>query len=162
MTLGARIAAAFALDDEGWARHANPLSVWSRVPVLPLFALAVWSRDWIGAWCLLPVAALVVWTAVNPRAFPPPADLSAWGSRAVMGERAWTRRDARPIPRHHEVWAGVLAGLPALGMVPLAWGLWALEPWPALTGVALVVLAKLWFLDRMAWLNDDLTREGRT
>ncbi|MCP2204036.1 hypothetical protein LX90_007765 [Lentzea flava] len=33
--------------------------------------LAIWSRDWIGWWCLLPVAVVVVWLFVNPSAFPP-------------------------------------------------------------------------------------------
>jgi hypothetical protein len=27
-------------------RHANPVSVWTRFAVLPLLALAVWSREW--------------------------------------------------------------------------------------------------------------------
>ncbi len=36
-----RVARAFALDDEGWRRHANPWSVWTRVATLPLIVLAV-------------------------------------------------------------------------------------------------------------------------
>ena len=60
MTLEARIARAHGMDDDSWARHANPWSVWTRVPILPLLALAIWSRSWIGWWAVLPVLLLVV------------------------------------------------------------------------------------------------------
>ncbi|WP_377193710.1 DUF6653 family protein [Ruegeria meonggei] len=37
------------MKDEVWLRHANPWSVWARVLTpLPLLALAIWSRAWIG------------------------------------------------------------------------------------------------------------------
>lgn len=36
-----------SMDDTSWGRHANPWSVYSRMTLLPLFALAVWSRVWI-------------------------------------------------------------------------------------------------------------------
>jgi hypothetical protein len=38
------------MSDDVWSRHANPRSGWSRMTIPPLFALAVWSRDWIGWW----------------------------------------------------------------------------------------------------------------
>jgi hypothetical protein len=38
----------FGLEGDAWMRHANPVSVWTRFAVLPLGALAVWSRQWIG------------------------------------------------------------------------------------------------------------------
>jgi hypothetical protein len=38
----------FGPEGERWMRHANPVSVWTRFAVLPLLALAVWSREWIG------------------------------------------------------------------------------------------------------------------
>jgi hypothetical protein len=34
-------------------------------------------------------------------------------------------------------------------MVLLAWGLAALDGWPTVVGVALVVLAQLWRIDRL-------------
>jgi hypothetical protein len=43
----------FGLEGDKWMRHANPVSVWTRFAVLPLMALAVWSREWIG-WCRWP------------------------------------------------------------------------------------------------------------
>jgi Family of unknown function (DUF6653) len=42
----------FGLEGDKWMRHANPVSVWTRFAVLPLMALAVWSREWIGWWSL--------------------------------------------------------------------------------------------------------------
>ncbi len=61
------------LTDQTWDRHANPLSVYSRYSVLPLFILAVWSRVWIGWWSLLPLGLVVIWARINPHLFPPPA-----------------------------------------------------------------------------------------
>lgn len=60
---------AMAMDDATWQRHVNPWSVWTRVPIIGLLVLAIWSRVWLGWWCLVPIAALVVWAVVNPRAF---------------------------------------------------------------------------------------------
>ena len=72
MTLERGIARLFAMSDGVWARHANPWSVWTRMATLPVLLLALWSRAWIGWWALLPVAAVLVWTWLNPRLFPPP------------------------------------------------------------------------------------------
>lgn len=49
MTLERKIAAAFNMSEDAWARHANPWSVWTRIATaLPLLILAVWSRVWLG------------------------------------------------------------------------------------------------------------------
>jgi hypothetical protein len=157
-----RIARAFALDDAGWARHANPWSGWTRVAILPLLALAGWSRVWIGPWWadgLL--AALVLWTWVNPRAFPPPPPgRDAWMTRGVLGERIWLARDVAPVPAHHRLVPNLLSALSLAGGVVLVWGLVVLRPWPTLLGLAVAMLGKLWFLDRMAWLHRETTTEG--
>ncbi len=156
-TILERIADAFALDEEGWQQHANPMSGWTRVPVLPVMALAIWSRDWIGWWCVVPIALIIVWAYVNPRAFPRPASTTAWVSRAVMGERVLLNREQIPIPSHHSLWAALLSALAVLGLPPLIWGLWALSlPW-VLLGLVICVGAKLWFLDRMVWLFDEMS-----
>ena len=67
-----RVARLFGLSGESWMRHANPASVWTRFSVLPLLMLAVWSRDWIGLWFLIPLALSLVWLFVNPLFFSPP------------------------------------------------------------------------------------------
>ena len=45
-----------AMDDAAWTRHANPWSGISRFSCGPLLILAIWSRDWIGWWSLIPIA----------------------------------------------------------------------------------------------------------
>ena len=145
------------MDDDGWRRHANPLSGWTRFAILPLFALALWSRVWIGWGAVFPVVLLVVWTFVNPRAFAPPADYGAWMTRGVLGERLWLERAQRPIPAHHIRAAHVTTAVAASGLAVLGWGLWVLDPFATLLGLALCVGGKAWFLDRMVWLHADLT-----
>lgn len=145
-----------AMNDGTWARHANPWSVYTRVPVLLVLALAIWSRVWFGWWSLIAIGAVVVWIVVNPRAFPPPERLDSWASRGVLGERYWLARKFRPIPKHHERSALLLSSMAAASLLPMAWGLWVLNPWAAFGGALLSSVFKLWFVDRMAWLHDDM------
>lgn len=156
MTIEKRIATAFKLDDETWLRHANPWSVWTRNTALPLLALAIWSRVWLGWWALVPLAIAVLWTWFNPRVFPPPASTKNWASYAVFGERVWMNRQQIPVPEHHRVAPLILSGVAAAGVPFIVWGLVRLEIWPLLFGSALVYAGKLWFLDRMAWLYLDM------
>ena len=153
------LATFFRMDDISWERHANPWSVWTRLPILPLLCLVIWNRHAIGLWTFALIAGLAIWAWVNPRIFPRPAVTESWASRAVMGERVWLARKAKPIPAHHALWAGILSIAPVIGLLPLAWGMLWLEIWPALFGLAVILGAKLWFLDRMAWLYDDMARQ---
>ena len=153
MDIGKATESLMGMDDAAWRRHANPWSGWSRVATLPLLALAIWSRVWIGWWSIGAVAVVLLWTWFNPRLFPEPRSLDNWMSRGVMGERIWLARKTRPIPAHHARMANLLNGLSALGMLPFAWGLWKLEIWPTVFGMGLSMLAKLWFLDRMVALR---------
>jgi hypothetical protein len=57
VTTDAKLASLFGLQDDGWLRHANPVSVWTRFAVLPLLAISIWSRDWIGWWSLIPITS---------------------------------------------------------------------------------------------------------
>tara|TARA_R110002050_G_scaffold150519_4_gene277289 strand:+ start:3197 stop:3685 length:489 start_codon:yes stop_codon:yes gene_type:complete len=156
MRLDKAIERSMSMDDATWARHANPLSFWTRVPILALLALAIWSRVWIGWWCLVPVGVLIVWTLVNPRAFPPPASLNNWASQAVLGERYWLDRKTREIPTRHAQRAMILSVLSGASIIPLAYGLWVLDPWAAFAGAMLSSVFKLWFCDGMAWLAADM------
>lgn len=103
------------MDDATWARHANPWSGWTRMSILPLFALAVWSRVWLGWWALGPVALVLIWTWANPRIFPAPRSLDNWMSQGVLGERIWLARKERPIPTHHARATQALTIASALG-----------------------------------------------
>lgn len=156
MDLPARLAALFRLDDEGWARHANPWSVWTRFAVLPVLTLALWSRVWLGWGAWAPAGAVLLFTWLNPRLFSAVPPNGGWVWRAVMGERLWTRRRRRPLPDHHLWWAALLSALQAPPTVLWIWGVWALSPWATLSGMVGIYLTKLWFLDRMAWLHDEV------
>ncbi len=153
-----RLAAAHGMDTDVWERHANPWSGWTRFPILPLLTLAIYARIWIGWWCLLPVAVLIAWTWINPRAFPPPSSTRSWMSRAVMGERVWLNHAQKPIPQHHIGAVRVLNSVGLLGLPLLVWGLWVLNPWATAFGVVVLIGMKMWFLDRMVWIFDDMAR----
>ncbi|WP_071516031.1 DUF6653 family protein [Geitlerinema sp. PCC 9228] len=156
MNLEKRIANIFRMSDEVWQRHAHPGSVWSRTAALPLLVVAVWSRAWWGWWSLVPVAIALFWIWVNPRLFPKPASTNHWASKAVLGERVWSDRDAVPVPQHHRRVPHILNLISALGLPFLIWGLVAFHLWSVLLGVCLVNLGKFWFLDRMVWLYEDM------
>ena len=149
-----------AMDETTWRRHANPWSVWTRFTCLPLIVLAIWSRVWLGWWALLPLAAALAWTWVNPRVFAPPARLDSWASRGVMGERLFIARVRTPIPGHHVRPALILTGLSGIGAAIMLWGLVMLDAWPTLTGLVIAILGKVWFADRMVWLFDEMRRDG--
>jgi len=147
---------AMGMSDDVWKRHASPWSVWTRVPILPLLALAVWSRVWLGWWALVPLIVLAVWTWLNPRIFSPPATTKNWASRATFGERVWMNRKNIPISPHHVTAVRVLLVPTTLGLPVLIWGLYALDIWPTLLGLVLTLGGKLWFLDRMVWIYMDM------
>lgn len=156
MNYGQRIARLFAMDARVWERHANPWSVWTRVAAFPLLVLAIWSRAWLGWWALAPVAAMIVFLWLNPRLFPPPASTRSWASRAVLGERVWLNRAQVPIPEHHRRMAVILGIVPLGGLVPLIWGVAAYDVALTMLGLAVAMLGKLWFVDRMVWLFEDM------
>jgi hypothetical protein len=66
-----------------FSRHAHPVSAWSRWASTPLILVPVWTRRWS---ILAPIGA---WMIINPILTPPPADDSAWATRAVLGEERW-------------------------------------------------------------------------
>ncbi|MER0236800.1 DUF6653 family protein [Fulvimarina sp. MAC8] len=144
------------MDDAAWARHANPLSVWSRVAILPALALAVWSREWIGWWALIPVALVIAFIFVNPRLFPPPASTDNWASKGTFGERVFIARRKHAIPAHHERMGLVLSAVSGLFAAVLVYGLVVLDACATVIGMLGTVAAKLWFVDRMVWLYEDM------
>jgi hypothetical protein len=156
MTLGEGITSIFQMDDNTWERHANPWSVWSRTTVLPALILAAWSRVWIGWWAFVPATIALMWTWFNPRLFGKPTSLDSWASRCVLGERIWVKRDEVPVPKHHRLVPNVLNVVSGTGMLFVIWGVAQLSVWPTLFGAMLVYAGKLWFLDRMVWLYEDM------
>jgi hypothetical protein len=156
VTIEQKIALLFQMDDETWARHANPLSVWTRTTTLLLLIIAFWSRAWIGLWSLIPIAGAIIWTWVNPRLFPKPKSTNNWASMGVLGERVWLNRTNIPVPEHHRIVPNILSSLSGIGALFVIWGVYTLSVWPTLFGSALIYLSKLWFLDRMVWIYRDM------
>lgn len=151
----------FGLNDEAWQRHANPWSVWTRMIVLPLFALSVWSRVWIGWYSLLLVGLIIVWTFINPRFFRKPRTTKTWASKAVMGERVWLNHDKIPLLRHHSKAIVILNSITALGLPFLIWGLYVMHFWMVMMGLVIVLFGKMWFLDRMVWVFEDMKSSSK-
>lgn len=153
--LEAFIVKAFHMDDATWSRHASPWSVFTRATVLPVFAVAIWSRVWIGWWSLGLVVAALLWTWLNPRLFSSPKSMDNWASQSVLGERIWLNRSQIEIPRHHRVFPNVLNAIAAVGLVFVIGGVVGLDVWPTMLGLVLCYAGKFWFLDRMVWLYND-------
>ena len=156
MDIFAGSARLMSMDDAAWTRHANPWSVWTRFSCLPLIVLAIWSRDWIGWWALLPLALALWWTWYNPRAFGPPVRTDSWASRGTFGERIFLNRKNTPIPDHHTRAAWILTAGSAVGAMILVYGLVVLNGWATICGLFVTIVPKLWFVDRMVWLYADM------
>lgn len=150
------------MDEEAWQRHANPLSVLSRMSILPLMTVAIMSREWIGWGALVPVGMVLLWTWWNPRAFARPAKTQGWASHGTFGERVLLNHANIPVPDHHMAWAGALTTLAGLGLIPWAYGLWQIDWGFILFGMTLMMGAKLWFVDRMVWLYQDMKSASPT
>ncbi len=149
------------MDDATWAKHANPWSGWSRMSILPLLGLAIWSRVWLGWGALWLVLAILIWTWLNPRLFGLPSNHHAWMTKAVLGERVWLASRSNPIPHHHAKVSRILNIAAVMGLIVLAYGLWQLDLGWAIAGLVTTMGAKLWFLDRMVWLLADMTEASR-
>src|SRR5687768_11073294 len=149
------IARVFGLQGDSWMRHANPASVWTRFLTLPLLAVAIWSREWIGWLSLLPIAASIVWMAVNPLFFAKPRSTRNWASKGVLGERIWSEADRSTLPGEFRSKAlTVAATYQTIGMLVLGYGLVVLNPLAAVTGLLIVQGGKSWYIDRMVLLFD--------
>src|SRR5690349_14571882 len=127
------VARFFRMDDEAWRRHANPWSVWTRFAAIPAMLLAIWSRTWIGWWCLALVFAVVVWLVVNPRAFAAVDEPRSWTERGIYGERFWLENRSSVPPDHRSV-LRLLIAVGSVGFGLVVWGLVALAVWPTVSG----------------------------
>jgi len=73
-----------------FARHAHPVSAWSRWASTPLVVVPLWYRR---SWAALPIVA---WMIINPIITPPVTDDRAFATRAILGEEQWL---ADPVKR---------------------------------------------------------------
>ena len=157
MSIESRAAKFFHMSDAVWERHANPWSVWTRYPCLPLLALAVWSRTWIGSASLIPIVLVCLWIWLNPRFFAKPKSTNHWASRAVLGERVLLGHERSDIPSHHLQAIRLLNLITFGGFLAAIYGLVVLDASAVYFGTTVTILGKSWFLDRMVWLYQDLS-----
>lgn len=156
MTLEKKISGIFGLKCDDWLKHANPISVWSRFPILFFLVISIWSRIWLGIWCLVPVGFLIIWAFLNPKFFKKPQSTKNWASKSVLGEQVWANRKQFPVPKHHQTPVIILSLLQFFGVIILGFGLFQLNLWQTIAGTITVYFAKMWFLDRMVWLFEDM------
>lgn len=148
--------AAMGMNAETWARHANPWSVYTRISgAVPIF-FALFSPHWIGWWSIAAIAAALAWTLINPRLFAAPKRADSWAAKAVLGERAFLNRKFVPVPMGHRRAAWITTGLSLAFALIGVYGLVVGNFAAALAGWHAAVLAKLWFLDRMVFLWEEV------
>ena len=162
MKLAKKVSGAFGLKDESWTRHSNPASVWTRFSVLPLLVVSIWCRKWIGRRFVVPLGLSTAWLFANPLFFKPPRSTKNWASKAVFGERIWVNQDRSELPdQFNSVMPNVASAYQAIGLAPLAYGLSKLKLGPTVGGILIVQGGKLWYLDRMVLLFDEMkTRDA--
>jgi len=156
MTLEKKISRVFGLEGQEWLKHANPASFWTRFAVLPFLALGIWSRVWLGWYALVPFALILFWIYINPKFFKEPKSTNNWASKTVLGEKVWSERNETKVPNHHEMVIKILTFLQAVGGLFLFFGLYRLSVWPTLMGIVIIYLGKMWFLDRMVWVFEEM------
>lgn len=152
-----KVAKVFGLTGDNWARHANPISVWTRFAVLPMLTVSIWSRDWIGWWCLVPIVLSLVFMMVNPVLFAKPRSTKNWASKGVFGERIWSERTTVPVPPQFTARVlNVTYAIQAVGAVILGYGLVRLDLVATVAGMVILQAAKAWFIDRQVLLFEDM------
>ena len=156
MTLEQNIAKVFKMDEKTRRRHSSPWSVYSRFSMIPLIALAFWSRVWLGWWSLIPIIVVFLWVWLNPRIFPEPKSTNNWASKVVLGEWVWMNRKNVPVPMHHQHLPNILSLVGAIGGIFFGLGIVTLGLWLTVFGGVVLILSKLWFADRMVWLYEDM------
>ena len=155
-TFESKIAKKFKMDDKTWMKHANPWSVYTRTSALPLLILAIWSRVWFGWWSIALVILVIAWIWFNPRIFPEVKFTDNWASRGVFGERVWLNRKNIELPEHHKTIPNVLNAVQGIGIIFIIWGLYYLDFWPTFFGLILALESKLWYVDRMVCIYEDM------
>jgi len=162
MTLEKQIAKSFNLHGDNWMKHANPWSIWTRFATLPFLILAIWSRVWIDWYSLIPIILLIIWLKMNPTQFKNPKNLDNWGSKSVLGEKYWSERKMKSVPKQHNTPVLILTILQAIGGIILIVGLWKLDISLIIIGTIIIYMAKMWFLDRMVWIFENMKNEDTT
>jgi hypothetical protein len=145
-----------SMNEEAWQRHSNPVIVWSRILTgLPVLLGAVWTIKPL-AWVSAPIiVTALLWLWINPRLFSPRDTTNNWASKVTFGERVWLNRSIIPIPKHHTHWAIFLSVIAGIGFLVAIIGAYHNMALATITGGLISWFGKMWFCDRMVWLDED-------
>lgn len=138
-----------------WLQPANPWHTILRLFAPALLVGAIWSHEPFGAgtaWAAS--AAVIALLLTSPLLFPKTSRPTSWISRAAFGERIWLNRLSVPVPASEHQAAIVLTIVSLCGALVGLWGAFSSNPWLAGSGVAVSLVARLVFFDRMAALYD--------
>lgn len=124
-------------EEQFWARHSNPKSGWSRVPIGAVIVYALYRRDWRF------LAAAMCWLVLNPILFSPPDSEDAWMTRAVRAERWWLETGNNPVGLTYPNICNTAGAVGFLGALVAAW---RRQPVAATIGTVGSVGLKLWWL----------------
>lgn len=125
-------------EDRFWARHSNPKSGWTRVPVGAVIVYSVYRRHWRL------FGAALAWTVINPFLFSPPDTEDAWMTRAVLAERWWVREATNGTVGLD--YPNVCNAAGGLGFSYALYAAWRRSPQGATLGVVASIGLKLWWL----------------
>jgi len=84
------------------------------------------------------------------------------GSKSVLGEKYWSERKMKSVPKQHNTPVLILTILQAIGGIILIVGLWKLDISLIIIGTIIIYMAKMWFLDRMVWIFENMKNEDTT
>ena len=117
-----------------FARHAHPISAWSRWASTPLLVVPLWYRR---SWTALPIAA---WMLINPIITPAVSDDRAFATRAILGEEQWV---ADPLKRRDLI---ALNAAGAAGLAIAGVAAWWRRPLPMAAAIAgsMAVIMMTW------------------
>ncbi|EOA3786385.1 DUF6653 family protein [Vibrio vulnificus] len=150
-----------SMDECAWQRHSNPLSVYSRFSILPLFSIAIAMREWLGWWTLVVLIVVTLWTWLNPRLFSAPKKTNNWASMGTFGERIYLNRsNENVIPKHHLQMCKFIIFLQVLGVLFWFYSLYSMAYGLILLSTLWLMFTKTWFVDRMVWLYQDVKEKN--
>jgi len=146
-----------SMDESSWQRHSNPLSVYSRFSILPLFTIALATRELLGWWTLVALMLVSLWTWLNPRLFAAPKTTNNWASMGTFGERVYLHyKNEGLIPEHHLRACKKIVLLQIVGLPFWFYSLYAMDFALMILSTAWLMFTKTWFVDRMVWLYQDV------
>jgi len=131
------------MKEQTWQRHSNPWSGWSRMLGYWGLLFAVYQHSWLG------LAAVILFLIFNPKLFPAPKTQNAWMSKAVLGERLYTKSGIlkKDLPT-------LLNFLNLPFFIASIYFAYTQDIGGTVASGLLSTTYKLWFLDRMVTLYD--------